>query len=308
MINSYFSIIFLTIFWIIFLLRMFGTGFLKRDKTKKISPIGDDKQERKMVDALTRDGKKEKKTKKVNNTQRRPSKRKPLTNPQFLMISISVITFLVVMVGVNFFSSIDKIPFTCNNGLYYDGLLGVEEVTIADLTDGKHDCADGSDEDHATTLDHAPTHPSSAQRAGNYTGYDDGEGEILIFGLLFLLVVPASVFATYRARKRNQTQLSIVLLSIVLMFSSFFDYDENQTWECENGEEISNIYFYNDGYVHCLDGTDEIDSDTHDTKSGPAPVFDWISYWLLYPFLLGAVYLFTVIIQQLLERKPQQKT
>ena len=62
------------------------------------------------------------------------------------MISISVITFLVVMVGVNFFSSIDKIPFTCNNGLYSDGILGVEEVTIADLTDGKHDCADGSDE------------------------------------------------------------------------------------------------------------------------------------------------------------------
>ncbi len=300
MINSYFSIIFLTIFWIIFLLRMFGTGFLKRDKTKKTSPTQDNKQDNASVlDKKIPKNVKGKKENKPKKTQQRSSKTKPLTNSQFLIISTIMCTVLVVVIGLNFFSSLDKIPFTCENG---------EVVTIAELTDGKYDCLDGSDEDHKFLLigQTWTTLPSDEKRAGGYSGYDDGEGETMIFGLLFLVVVPASVFATHRARKRNQTQFSIVLISIILMVLSFSDFDENQSWECENGDEISNVYFHNDGYVHCLDGTDEIDDESR-MDSGPMPVVDWIGYWLLYPFLLGAVYLFTVIIQRLLEESRKRR-
>jgi hypothetical protein len=279
---------------------MLGRGFLNGYKTTKISPTQDDKQDTPSVlEKKTPKNLKRKSEHNLIKSQQGASKSKPLTKSQFLIVSTIMMTFLVAVSGSNFLSSLDKIPFTCDNG---------DVVNIGELTDGKYDCLDGSDEDHKRMLiDGLLIHiPSSEKRAENYTGYDDGEGETTIFGVLFLFVVPASVFFTHRARKRNQTQFSIVLISIILMVLFFSDFDENQTWECENGDEILNVYFHNDGYVHCLDGTDEIDGENR-MDSGPSPVADWIGYWVLFPIILGIIYAILGVIYAL-TRRFQRKT
>ena len=79
----------------------------------------------------------------------------------------------------------------------------------------------------------------------------------------------------------------ITLFGILNMSSNL---GEEPSWECDNGEEISHTYYYNDGYVHCTDGSDEFPThDRADTESGPSPVFDWLLYWCALPFIIFAI-------------------
>ena len=200
------------------------------------------------------------------------SKKNPLTQSQFVTLSSLIIIFLIIITGSKFFNDLDLIPFTCDNG---------EEITIAELTDGHYDCVDGSDE------------ALNNNRALEYTGYDDGEGFVTIFALLFLIIFPISLYIIGKVWERSEKQSKIVLLIIIILFGIHYmgsNFGKNQSWECDNGEEISHTYYYNDGYVHCTDGSDELPThDREDTESGPSPVFDWLLYWCALPFIIFAI-------------------
>jgi len=204
------------------------------------------------------------------------SNQRPLTMPQFLGLSGLTIFILILMNGSKFFDDLAQVPFTCDNG---------GEITIAELTDGHYDCVDLSDE-HSYEDIYGVYYVS--ERAVEYTGYDDGEGETTIYFLLTLCIsIPFIALYYLRERGQNQSRFGLTIIILILSIPLLStDSALHETWECDNGEEISSIYFYNDGYVHCEDGSDELETDR--SESGMSPVFDWLVPFMLL-LLLGLV-------------------
>lgn len=189
-------------------------------------------------------------------------------------ISIGVLfAVLLLLAGMDLHRDLQDMPFVCNND---------EIVMASDVNNGVDDCTDGSDEGD-TWL--------GSTRAEKYEmDVSDGAFFTVIFGAIVL--IPASWYA-FVASRGNKTLLTLMIIlvcsSSVGLYSTI---DLNQTWECDDGEQIHWSWVL-DGKQSCADGSDERESgwSSDMTRAEDNEMEMWLAYhaplfWVLGAFIL----------------------
>jgi len=225
--------------------------------TQKISTLGDEIVELKK-------GKSQTKNKRVTHDD----------NEKKFIISIGVLfAVLVLLGGMDLHHDLQDMPFVCNND---------EIILASEVNNEVDDCTDGSDEGD-TWL--------GSTRAEEYEmEVSDGAFFTVIFGAL--VFVPASGYALVASRG-NKTLLTLMIIlvssSSVGLYSTI---DLNQTWECDDGEQIHWSWVL-DGKQSCADGSDERKSGWSGdmTRAEDSSMDMWLAYhaysfWALGVFIL----------------------
>lgn len=189
------------------------------------------------------------------------------TNAKIAVWSGVFLVIFAILGAIDLHLDLQDMPFVCSND---------ELVLASDVQNEVDDCTDGSDE--STTF-------WGNSRADDYVmDVKDGTWFTVIFACVLFL--PGSWIAIYSSTN-NRT---LFTLMIILVSSSsvglYSTIDLNQTWECDDGEEIhwSSVL---DGKQNCADGSDERRSGwTGDTTraenaySASSPLGEYaFSYW-----------------------------